>query len=407
MGEAKPRAVTAEKPVVEPLTAKTPSGASISMEQFLIDVAKELKMPGFGANAFNEGGSLDTREDYYLKMVANIAYDATFQSWQNGAISTLGPVPDGSAEDLALITAIKKAHGRALSSDQWRKAAYVLARGGRFENYEAAYLPNPASAQSLTQAVSSLILDTGIDRWSRAPKQIAPAEMRASFVQALSVPIAGQDNPQWMSYQYGQGGVPCQIYNPDVATARNAITGETFIGTATYRPMRDMTGRLLEDLDPISAYPFVLSTHKTTVLSHSQGILDPWLTELMPESFIDISPDDARKFGLNTGDLVRVWSSTLPRERAIVGRLRTLPGVRVGVIAFPHGYGHWQSGASTVIVNGNVIGGDPERSVPVRLNAVIRLDTSIAAPDGWAVGCMDPVAGGQAYLETRVALERV
>lgn len=395
------------QPVVEPLTAKTPSGASISMEQFLIDVAKELKMPGFGANAFNEGGSLDTREDYYLKMVANIAYDATFQSWQNGAISTLGPVPDGSAEDLALITAIKKAHGRALSSDQWRKAAYVLARGGRFENYEAAYLPNPASAQSLTQAVSSLILDTGIDRWSRAPKQIAPAEMRASFVQALSVPIAGQDNPQWMSYQYGQGGVPCQIYNPDVATARNAITGETFIGTATYRPMRDMTGRLLEDLDPISAYPFVLSTHKTTVLSHSQGILDPWLTELMPESFIDISPDDARKFGLNTGDLVRVWSSTLPRERAIVGRLRTLPGVRVGVIAFPHGYGHWQSGASTVIVNGNVIGGDPERSVPVRLNAVIRLDTSIAAPDGWAVGCMDPVAGGQAYLETRVALERV
>lgn len=395
------------QPVVEALTAKTPTGQSISMEQFLIDVAKELAMSGFGANAFSEGGSLDSREDYYLKMVANIAYDQSFQAWKDGAIATLGPVPDASRDELATIAVLRKEHPKALTDRQWRKAAYVLARGGRFEDYEAAYLPNSKSQEHLRLMVNSLILDTGIDQWARATNQITPAEIRASFAQALNIPIAAQSNPEWMAYQYGQGGVPCQIYNPNVGTARNAITGEFFIGTASYRPMRDMTGQLLEELDPASRFPFVLSTHKTTVLSHSQGIVDPWLTELMPESFIDMSPTDAKRFGLGAGDLVRVWSSTLPRQRGIVGRLRILPGLRIGVIAFPHGYGHWQSGAGGITIGGQTVSGDEARRVPVRLNAVIRLDNSIAAPDGWTVGCMDPVAGGQAYLETRVALERV
>ncbi|MGP8161379.1 MAG: hypothetical protein ACLQGJ_09210 [Candidatus Dormibacteria bacterium] len=46
----------------------------------------------------------------------------------------------------------------------------------------------------------------------------------------------------------GIGWPACQVYNPDVATARNAISSERFCGTARYAPMlvrgeRTDTGR--------------------------------------------------------------------------------------------------------------------------------------------------------------------
>ncbi len=395
------------QPVIDPLTARTPTGEPMSMEQFLIDVAKTLKLPGFGKGAFIEGGSLDTREDYYLKMVANIAYDSTYQAWRGGELITLGPVPDATHEELDMVSALKLAHRRALTDAQWRKVAYVLARGGRFEDYEAAYLPNVDSQTSLARLVNNLILDTGVDGWVRPAGQIIPAKLRSTFLNNLRFPGVPPSNPRWMSYRYGQGGNACQLYNPAVATARNAITGEQFCGTARYARMRDMAGHLLDELDPSSRFPLVLTTHKTTVISHSQSISDPWLVELMPEGFIEISPADAARLGLREGDEVRVWSNTFPHKRGVVGRIRLLSGVRVGIVAFPHGYGHWCYGSGTWTVDGRSFTGDTSRNAPVRLNAVMRLDTSIAAPDGWSIGCMDPVTGGQAYFETRVAIERV
>jgi tetrathionate reductase subunit A len=252
-----------------------------------------------------------------------------------------------------------------------------------------------------------LIQDTGIERWVWPKNQISPAQLRSTFARALQFPGQVPHNPTWMTYRYGQGGVECKIYNADVATAHNSITGELASGTARYAPLRDFRGRKLDELDPPSRFPLVLSTHKDTNLSHSYAVADPWLMELMPEGFIEMCPSDAARLGLHEGDQVRVWSSTIPRERGIVGRLRLLHGLRVGVITFPHGYGHWAYGAGSWTVNGKTVTGDDARNVPVRLNAVMRLDSSIAASDGWSVGLMDPIAGGQAYYGTRVAVERV
>lgn len=395
------------QPVIEPLTGHTASGYPMCMEQFLIDVAKALGLPGFGEHAFAEGGSLDTREDYYLKMVANVAYDPTFQAWRDGALHNLGPVPNASRAELAAVAPLIATRRRAIRSSEWPKVAYVLARGGRFEDYEVAYLPSTGSSSRLGRIVQNLVLDTGLEHYARATNQISPAEVRASFLSAVRLPANPATGPAWMTYRYGQGGLPCQLYNPDVATTRNSLSGERFCGTARFAPMTDLAGRSFEQLDPASRFPFVLSTHKSTILSHSQCIVDPWLTELMPEGFIDMCPSDAARRGFEAGDLVRVYSATLPRERAPVGRLRLLPGVRPGVVAFPHGYGHWQSGAASTTIDGSAVGGDATRGTAVRLNSVIRLDTSLAGADGWTVGCMDAVTGGQAYFETRVAVERI
>jgi tetrathionate reductase subunit A len=391
------------QPVVEPLTGRTASGAPMCMEQFLIDVAVALQLPGFGANAFGQGHLLQVREDYYLKMAANVAYDPSFQGWKGGMLQPLGPVPDAASEELTSIRTLRRRHGRALSTAQWKKVAYVLARGGRFEDYNTAYLPNEDTIARLVELGQQQIELTGIERWAQPPRQIAPRTLRNALRSPLRR-VAAASTPPWMTSRYGAAGLPCQIYNQDVAMSRNALTGKAFAGTARYEPPHDMHGRRLDELDPPSRYPFVLATHKETVQSRSYTAADPWLMEMLPEAFIDLSPVDAQHLGLNSGDRIRVHSSTY--TQGIVGRLRLLPGMRPGVVAFPHSYGHWQYGSGSWTINGKQITGEPSRNAPVRLNAVMRLDPSLAAPDGWTIGLMDPVTGGQAYFETRVAIEK-
>ena len=396
------------RPVIEPLTAATPSGAPMCLEQFLIDVARALGLPGFGAGALPGGGDLHVREDLYLKMVANIAFDQQFLTWQGRTLAPGGPVPDGSPADLAAISALHRAHRGALRDAEWRKAAYVLARGGRFEDYTCAYEPNLDVLAGIVGAATAQLPGTGVQDWARAPNQRAPEDLAAAyerFLVQVRAAVGHRSVPAWVASRYGSGGAPCQIYNPTVAGARNSLTGEAFAGTARYEPPHDYTGRLLADLDRPAEFPLMLVTHKSAVTSRGLGTVCPWLAEMSPEGFVDMNPRDAARLGLTAGDMVRVRSGTYPKG-ITGGRLRLLPGIRPGVIAFPHGYGHWCYASGTWQIDGETITGDASHNAPVRLNAVMRLDPSLAAPDGWTTGLADPVAGGQAYYETRVAVEK-
>jgi tetrathionate reductase subunit A len=395
------------KPVIEPLTAPTPTGAPMCMEQFLIDVAKTIGLPGFGARALPGGGDLNVREDLYLKMVANIAYDPQFLTWRDGALAPAGPVPDASPAELASISALRKVHGEALTDAQWRKAAYILARGGRFEDVTSAYEPNLEVLAGLAAAAANQIPETGVANWAKTPGQPEPADVSARYGRLLSqvrTSVGHRQVPPWMASRYGAGGMPCQIYNPAIAASRNSFTGEPFTGTASYEPPRNYVGRPLDSLDSAAEYPLVLVTHKSAVTSRGLAVVCPWLDEMAPEGFVDMNPRDAARLSLAAGDSVRVRSSTYPK--GITGRLRLLPGIRPGVVAFPHGYGHWNYASGTWRVGGKRVTGDASHDAPVRLNAVMRLDPSLAGPDGWTIGLLDPVAGGQVYYETRVAVEK-
>ncbi len=390
------------RPVVEPLTGRTPAGAPMCMEQFLIDVAKRLGLPGFGAGAFMEGGSLETREDIFLKMAANVAYDsASFLGWQGGRSVTLGAVPDAAGEELETVRELRAGHADALTDAQWRKVAYVLARGGRFEEYWAGYLPSSDMVGRLGTNGRRLVVSTGVDGWVLNRGQTTPGEMRQAVLRGIDQGRGGQ-SPLWMAHRYGVGGVACQIWNQSVATARNAVTGQAFCGSGRYEPPHDMRGDLFSTLDDPKEFPFVLTTHKSTVGSRSYSASDPWLLEMVPEAFIDMNPDDAARLGLQSGDLVRVSSAT--HREGIKGHVRLLPGVRPGVVNFPHSYGHWRYGSDTIVVDGVAVTGNPARNAPVRLNAVMRLDESLTG--GLPTGVADQVAGGQAYMETRVRIER-
>ncbi len=352
-----PTSVTGiRQPVVEPLMARTNDGRVMCFETYLIDVAKKLGMPGFGKNAFLEGGNLDVREDFYLKMVANVAYDSSAFSKVNilGKLDTLGPVPDGSNNDMASVQRWMSKYASALTPAQWKKAGYVIARGGRFEDYNLAY---HGSA------------------------------------------------PGWLTHRYGKDGNLLQVYNETVASTHNALTGELFTGTSISERQRTMKGRLMDDIDPYTSYQFHMTTFKLPIHSKSKTMADPWLREMLPENFIHMNDYDARRLGLQDGDLIQVSSASYPK--GLSGRIQIMPGVRPGVITFTNSFGHWQYGSGTWSVNGNKMSGDNQRNGGIRLNPVMRLDPDMLDATGWGTCLEDPVGGGASYFDTKVKIMKL
>ena len=124
-GQIKTKMTSVRWPVIRPLTSKG-SDQPMCMESFLIDIAKRLGLPGFGKDAITDTAGqkwpLDRREDYFLKAVANIAFDDT-------AVPDVSP-EDGQVADLDSATA---AWQDCLKPEEWKKVKFVLARGGRFE----------------------------------------------------------------------------------------------------------------------------------------------------------------------------------------------------------------------------------------------------------------------------------
>lgn len=133
--------------VSQPVSRVVPEARAV--EDVFIDILKLMELPGVGAGAFIDGGSLDGYEDFYLRMVANIAYD-------------IEPVPDADAREMELfMKARQKALGqyfnperlkRAVKPEEWPKVVYVLNRGGRFEapgdEYEGELLKYRLGAQA-------------------------------------------------------------------------------------------------------------------------------------------------------------------------------------------------------------------------------------------------------------------
>ena len=398
------------RPVVEPLTAKTPSGDPMCMEQFLIDVGKTVGMPGFGSGAFADGGGLDRREDFYLRQVANIAYDPSFLVLGPSGFEKQGAVPDATPAEMETAGIAALESRVALPGAVWSKIAYVLARGGRFEDYVVGYLPSRSVATRLAFLTVAQISESSLNRWAKPPGALGADDLRRIYGAMVAKVGAYPSRPTWATHTYGSLSKtptehPCQIYNEVVATTHNALTGKRFSGVPRFEPLQTMKGRLLSALDPLSDYPLFLSTHKQPIHSKSRTIADPWLLEMMPEAFIEMHPLDAQRLGIESGDQVRVVSGS--NASGMTGRVRTISGIRPGVITFPAAFGHWQYGSGHWQVDGRAFEGDRARNAPVRLNAVMRLDPDLAAPDGWTIGLEDPVGGGADYFDTRVRVEKL
>lgn len=236
------RTTTARWPVVEPAMEKTRDGEPIGMEAFLIACAKEMKLPGFGADAIKDASGatfpLDTPADYYLRAGANVAFGGQ------------RPVGDASDEDIRLV-GLDRLNGplqKTLKPDEWRKVANVLARGGRFQPVNQAY--------------------QGEQMATKFPR-------------------------------------PLQLYNETLAASRNAMSGKRFAGVPMWTEPAFADGSAMRKHHAESQWPILLTSQKS-VLINSYTIGVDRLRGIHVDNPVALNVEDAKRIGVRNGDKVRI-----------------------------------------------------------------------------------------------------
>ncbi|MFO7547338.1 MAG: molybdopterin-dependent oxidoreductase, partial [Acidimicrobiia bacterium] len=350
------------QPTVGPLTdTATVFGIEqpIGLESFLLAVAEKMGLPGFGANGFGEGKPYRRAEDLYIKEVANIAF---------GEKPDLeDAVPEATDEEVELFVTARRhlpptvydvgAWRAAIDDDEslWRRVVTVLNRGGRFQPYEKLL-----DGEKLTNKYGTYI------------------------------------------------GLYCE----KTYDTKDSMTGEHFSGVARhFEPGTDSIGVPVSAQDEAEGYDLSLITFRTITQTKSRTPGNYWLRAIEPTNHVVVAAADARRLGLQDGDVVRVTSKTNPDGVMDLGNGRTVPmegevsvleGLRPGVTGFNLGYGHWAYGSVDFVIDGETIPGDPRRATGIHANAVMRTDS--ANPNT----CLRDVVGGSAvFYDTRVKLVKV
>lgn len=245
----------------QPVTRVVPDARPT--DQVYIDLFKEMGLPGVGKNAFPDGSSLDKPEDYYLKRVANIAFDGK------------KPVPDASSEELAVF---EKARQNALGKffdinalkqtvkpEEWKKVVYVLNRGGRFE--------------------------------------AAGDEYKGDHIKN-----------QW-------GTLVC-FYDEKAAGFKNSYTGKFFDGLAKHEEIKQFDGKVVKqdrELQFINWKSRNMGTHRTES--------NAWLREVRGENYVWMNPVDADVRGLKNGDSITITANELKVKGTVMVTQGIKPGI--------------------------------------------------------------------------------
>ena len=237
----------------------------------------------------------------------------------------------------------------AVTPEVWKKVVYVLNRGGRFDDFQAAF------------------------------------------------------DGEALKNKYGK---QINMYIEKLAKAKNSITGKGFSPVATHLPILDSQSNPL--FDEKEGYELNLITYREMAQCKSRTISNYWLLSLLPENFILLNSQDAARFGLKNGDMVKVVSKSNPEgewdlkeagKKPMIGRLKVIEGIRPGVTAFSLGHGHWAYGASAVFIDGKRIAPDKRRAGGIHANAAMRIDPYLKN-----VCLQDLVGASVAFYDTYVKL---
>jgi len=117
------------------------------------------------------------------------------------------------------------------------------------------------------------------------------------------------------------------------------------------------------------AYPIVISTYRLTEhhLSGSMSRWLPWLAELMPELFCEMSPELAKEKGINNRDFVKISTArgSIQARALVTSRMRpfNINGKIVHEIGVPWHWG-WQGASNGDVVNNlSALVADPNVSI--------------------------------------------
>ncbi|MDN5322114.1 MAG: hypothetical protein PWQ67_568 [Clostridia bacterium] len=317
-----------------------------AFEDVLIEIGKLLGLPGVGSNAFPDGSSLDSAEDFYLKVVANIAFDGE-------------PVPDADKKEQEIfITTRKKALGSyfdekkwraAVKPNQWPKVVYVLNRGGRFEKPGSEYQGN------------------------------------------------------YIKYKFGG---QADFYREEVARTRDSFSGQFFDGLPKLETTRFFNGQEVQD----TQFPLLLINWKARHIGTHRNISDTWLREIEEENLIWINSIDARLRGIKDGDLVKIKSASFEVTGKVKVTDRIRPGVVGSTYNYGHfAYGSAPYQVDGITVNTDPVYGHVKWAVSKnngyagRRNAGFSFNDLMRTDDSFQLGCLsDPVGGSASQLDTKV-----
>jgi anaerobic selenocysteine-containing dehydrogenase len=341
------------QPVIAPLTETVKvfgEEMPCSYEAVQLALAEKLGMKGFGKDGFGPGQDFTRPDDFYIRMVANIATDGT-------------PVPDADDAEVKLFLESRKhlpktvfdpERWEKICGPNWRKVIYVLNRGGRFQDYKDIY-----KGEHVANQYKKLI----------------------------------------------------NIYQEKTAGTKNAFTGKSNPGYATYLPISTTVGKSPKEAGLEDGYPLHLITQRDILMTKSRTVVDYWLLAIKPENEIIIHTSDAKKLGVKDGDKVKVVSATNTEgvydlkngtKKPMIGKVKVTETIMPGVITFTLGHGHWATGAADVSIDGKVIKGDPRRATGVHANAAMWIDPYLKNT------CMlDPVGGSVSFYDTKVKLLKV
>jgi len=340
------------QPVAVPLTEEVTIDGEvmpISLEAFMIAVAKKLGMPGFGANAFGQGVPLNRPEDWYLKAIANIAFGDKADE----------AVPDASTDELDLFSSSRRflpasvfdeaKWKAALRTQEWPKVVYILNRGGRYAEYGSGY--------------------DGL-------------------------------------YMKNKMGSMFHIFMDDVAAKNNSITGKPFVGYAVWRGQRDSAD---EPIDARPEYPMALITYKEPWGGQSRTISNYWSNlGLVNSNYIMLNRADAQSLGIEDGQPVKLVSSSNQEGTfslgngemmSTVGPAKVVEGLRPGTVAASWHFGHWAYGSTDMEIDGETVRGDRRRRAGMCPNSVMLVDPKLGD-----VCLTDPVGGSASFYDTPVAV---
>lgn len=341
----------------------------LSLEAVLMGIAERLELKSFGPGGFGAYGDLVHPDEFYLKMVANLA----FGEKEDGS----GAVPDADDDEIRIFleghrhlpdSVFNAERWQAIVGDLWPKVVYVMNRGGRFESFSKGY----------TQRVF--------------PEQ--------------SVNYFGVDTTQ-VSHPFG---TLINIYQEKTYGTKNPMSGEHLTGYARYFPAgQSLLGEVLDDR--AAGYDLHLITYKVISQTKSRTASNYWLLAVLPENTLEMHPDDAAARGLADGDLARISSASNPSGEwdlangtkiPMIGKVRTTQGIRPGVVAFGLGFGHWSYGGVDFTIDGTTIPGDARRLRGFHANAAMRTD-----PHTPNTTLVDPVGGSAVFYDTLVKIEKV
>ncbi|EAX46479.1 molydopterin dinucleotide-binding region [Thermosinus carboxydivorans Nor1] len=341
------------QPAAKPLTETVKvfgQEMPLSLEALVLGIAEKLGLPGFGPDGFGPGKPLTHADHLYLKQVANLATDGK-------------PVPDADDEEVRVFMEARKHLPKsvfdadrwqaACGEAYWRKVIYLLNRGGRFDDWSAAW------------------------------------------------------DGDKVKNKYGKY---INMYCEKTATTKNAMNGKNFSGLPLYIPdITDCTGKPINDEK--DGFDLRLLTGRVIQHTKSRTAVCYWLQALNPENSVDISPVDAQRLGLKAGDTVKIVSPTNPDgvwklgplgARPVTGKVRIIEGIRPGCINFSLGSGHWAYGAGDITIDGTVIKGDPRRGTGIHANVAMRVDPVLKN-----TSLEDMVGASVVVYDTKVKLVKV